>query len=353
MFGVVICQGQQALTFVSRPDLIAGSKLETLRPIFEDDKATKQVLNAAKRSGKKRAAPEDEPAPAKRQRKSQFELRNSESTEALLVLPEPSRDETKIAKAVLFTNRAPLVLAFGVVLLKYTMPEQPLSSRLSLAQAAVSMNSRSKAVHLGIEKGKSAEEEGWGMGQVKVNVMGREVRTMKRMGWGNDDEVAQTQVKKEDIDQTQIKIEDVAQTIELEKKPAYWALDLEALKKHNGGFNDGTGVGFASAGLPIYSPQSARSYLMKSFTTRVDPANRASKGRGQRARQIDENVSLLLGALELLFESWCDHLTAHELDIRAWGWYVEVRPSVADGVSGWGAKGELKLADILCLRRKR
>jgi hypothetical protein len=241
---------------------------------------------------------------------------------------------------VLVTNRAPLVLAFGVVLLKYTMPEQPVSSRLSLAQAAVSMNSRSKAVNLGIEKGPSAEEEGWGMGQVKVKVMGREVRTMKRMGWQDEG------------DDEEVKTEDVKGVDRQEEKPVYWALDLEALKKHNGGFNDGTGVGLVSS-LPIYTPQSARSYLMKSFTTRVElpTEKKATKGRGQFAKRTEQNVSMLLGALELLFESW-SNLTADELDRRAWGWYVDVRPNVPDGVSGWGAKGELKLQDILNLRRK-
>ncbi|TPX18083.1 uncharacterized protein E0L32_011853 [Thyridium curvatum] len=102
-------------------------------------------------------------------------------------------DEEMIAGTVLQTNRAPLVLAFAVELLRYTMPEQPLSSRLSLAQAVVSANSRSKAVSIGIEKGPSAEEEGYGEGQPRVRVMGREVAVLKRGGykWKGDEEVGE------------------------------------------------------------------------------------------------------------------------------------------------------------------
>lgn len=218
------------------------------------------------------------------------------------------------------------------------------------------MNSRSKAVSLGIEKGKSAEEEGWGMGQAVVRVMGREVRTMRREGWEDDDGGGgeSNGIKRKDEGSMVIKNEDddtKQKPLIEEKIPAYWALDLEALKKHNGGFNDGTGVGLGSS-LPIYTPQSARAYLMKSFTARVEPPGQkpVSKGRAQFAKRVEENVSLLLGALELLFESWSS-LSREELDRRAWNWYVQVRPDVADGVAGWGAKGELRLQRLLDLRQ--
>lgn len=100
-------------------------------------------------------------------------------------------NEDKIRQTVVEMNRAPLVLAFAVELLRYTMPEQPPSSRLSLAQAVVSANSRSKAVSLGIQKGPSADEEGWGEGQPRVKVMGREVAVLKRGGyeWKGEEKV--------------------------------------------------------------------------------------------------------------------------------------------------------------------
>ncbi|KAI0403281.1 hypothetical protein F4802DRAFT_599247 [Xylaria palmicola] len=110
--------------------------------------------------------------------------------EASLELPVET-DEQIIGGTTLLTNRAPLVLAFAVELLRYTMPEQPPSSRLSLAQAVVSANSRSKAVSIGLEKGLSADDEGWGHGQPRVRVMGREVAVLKRGGyqWKGGEEV--------------------------------------------------------------------------------------------------------------------------------------------------------------------
>jgi hypothetical protein len=92
-------------------------------------------------------------------------------------------DEERISNSVIETNRAPLVLAFAVEVLRHTMPEQPLSSRLSLGQAVVSANSRSKAVSLGINKGPSADQEGWGEGQPRVKVLGREIAVLKRGGY--------------------------------------------------------------------------------------------------------------------------------------------------------------------------
>jgi hypothetical protein len=265
--------------------------------------------------------------------------------EESLALPDFVVDEAELAGTVLLTNRAPVVLAFGVVLLQYTMPEQPLSSRLSLAQAVVSMNSRSKAVSLGLESGKSAEEEGWGTGQGGVKVLGRSVRTMRRAGW-RDAPPAESQesstVWGDDGDEP----------------PAFWALDLEALKKSADGtaVNDGTGVGF-STDLPIYTPQSARAYLLKAFDKRTGAAEigtSQAKKKTTKSNQMAEkerNLALLLGALDLLFKSWSGHLSRDELDSKAWSWYVRVRPDVASGISGWGAKGELKLADILQLRK--
>jgi hypothetical protein len=39
------------------------------------------------------------------------------------------------------------------------------------------------------------------------------------------------------------------------------------------------------------------------------------------------------------------------LDKRAWAWYLRVRPDVQSGAQGWGEKGQVKLSDILALRR--
>ena len=101
--------------------------------------------------------------------------------EASLKLPL-EEDEDVIRATTIVTNRAPLVLAFAVELLRFTMPEQPPSSRLSLAQAVVSANSRSKAVSIGIEK-PSLKENLVSEGQPKVRVMTREIPVLKRGGY--------------------------------------------------------------------------------------------------------------------------------------------------------------------------
>ena len=55
-----------------------------------------------------------------------------EDLEASLALPSCDVSEKELAQTILSTNRAPLMLAFVLTLLKHTMPSQPLSSRLSL-----------------------------------------------------------------------------------------------------------------------------------------------------------------------------------------------------------------------------
>lgn len=342
-------QPKASADFRRRPALIKDADVEALASIFGDDKTTKQVVNAAKRQGKKRPAPspEQEKLGAKKKRASGYEAPTEQDLEAALQLPAASTDEAAINSTVLVTNRAPVVLAFAVALLVHTMPAQPLSSRLSLAQAVVSMNSRSKAVSLGIEAGKSAEEEGWGVGQKGVRVLGREVRTLRRVGWrapsaGGGGGPEEGEAGGEDV--------------------ALWGLDLEALRKTSGeDVRDGTGVGL-SFQLPIHTPQSARSYLLKSFDSKAAQttgsstkagSTKSSSGAASTRMEKERNLGLLLGALDLLFGSWSPALSVEELDRKAWGWYVQTRPAVPDGASGWGARGELRLADILALRRQQ
>lgn len=462
--------------------------------MIEDEKAAKSLLAACKSQtksgGTKRTASESLSSSTKKH-KSAYELATEPQTpaelEASLELPQPSADEEAIAKSVIYTNRAPLVLAFVVELLKYTMPEQPLSSRLSLAQAVVSVNSRSKAVSLGIEKGKGADEEGWGMGQPKVRVMGREISVLKRTGYEWKEEVktesknepddAEGLPKKEEAED--IKAEDtlalelpmtikakdgwtvstsvtskkstfVARSISISSpseatskllkllsdnpdlrgashtitawrvqgdygviedsnddgesgggrhilgllqadkltgvllvvsrwyggimlgpdrwrimtqvsrdslsqrlriagvigREALWGLDLEVTRKQDDPIAGGT-----VAGMPIHRPEGARQYILKSFSLPPDSGKKKKSGVAME-REREENLGLLLGALDLLFGSWVDHISREELDRRAWGWYVNIRPNVDAGVAGWGGKGEVKLVDLLNLRRK-
>ncbi|KAH6647531.1 hypothetical protein BKA67DRAFT_577774 [Truncatella angustata] len=427
-------------------------------------------------------------------------------------------DEELISRTTLVTNRAPLVLAFAVELLRHTMPEQPPSSRLSLAQAVVSANSRSKAVSIGLDKGPSADDEGWGHGQPRIRVMGREITVLKRGGyeWKGEEEKGgeekgadeaakhdavegQLNTKKEEEEKdkdhavtTKEKPGPLAHTsktwaasspVSLKqstfivratqiteasqrqptlqalfgsipnlqtashnawayrvKKPdmfgsftikedsnddgesgcgdfllkvmresdavntlvvmtrwyggimlgpdrwrimrnclkealaerlrvtgakaslggeAVWGLDLEAMKQKatssatSGGRSHEAGV----VGMPVHRPEAARGYLLRSFADRKEEgedSTTAPKKKTAKALQDEkeENLGRLLGALRLVYDSWADHLSAAELDRRAWTWYTSVRPEIEGGQAGWGAKGDLKLETILNLRRK-
>jgi hypothetical protein len=313
------------------------------------------VLNAAKRSNKKRNAPSEASTPAKkRTRTAPGEVLSPADLEDSLSLPDAVKDEDILSKATIITNRAPLVLAFAVTLLTYTMPDQPLSSRLSLAQAYVSGSSRDRAVSLGIESGKSAEQEGFGEGQPVVRVMNRDIRVMRR--WGYDPTSTGEEKDTQTTQSTATAVGDDHDDATAEKEPSLWGLDLEAHRKSS----TQRGPGPANK-LPIHTPQSARAYLLKSFDSvpvvESEEAKASSKkqtkgGKPSILAQRERNLGLLLGALELLYESWATTLDPPELDKRTWGWYASVRPAVANGVEGWGGKNEVKLANILKLRRE-
>ncbi|KAI0548020.1 hypothetical protein F4679DRAFT_574442 [Xylaria curta] len=509
---------------------IAECPLSDVQSAITDTKAARSLQNACKARMKNPTAPaaskrsgSDLATDAKRMKSSDDtgylggpEPVDPKEYEASFELPVES-DERVIAGTTLLTNRAPLVLAFAVELLRYTMPEQPPSSRMSLAQAVVSANSRSKAVSLGIEKGLSADDEGWGHGQPRVRVMGREVTVLKRGGyeWKGEEEVGQADNRTTNVgesmsttkmsrsDQSRELSSDTAghaarswstsQPVTLKQSTfivratsltepskrqsvlqslfaaipslesashnawayrvkvatnlfnattireesfddgesgcgsfllknmqemnavdtlvvmtrwyggimlgpdrwrimrtclrdalserlrvtgdqatlggeAVWGLDLEAMKNKAGTAGSASSRSFEAGvvGMPIHRPEAAKAYIFKSFATRIEtpqteegnegpsPSKATTKKKTVKAMILEkeENVARLLGAIRLLYESWADHLSASDLDRRAWNWYVAVRPEVESGPSGWGAKGQLKLSDILALRRK-
>ncbi|KAK6435761.1 hypothetical protein LTR95_008046 [Oleoguttula sp. CCFEE 5521] len=342
---------------LSTPEQIAKAKPADLLPIIEDEKQRKQILAAAKRVVKKRAAGEDPSgagSPSKKRRRGEgslFEVKaeqTPEELEASLVLPSGSAAEEVLEGTVLFTNRAPLVLAMTVTLLKCTMPEQPLSSRLSLAQAYVSLTSRARAVSLGIEKD-SAEAEGWGDGLAEVEIMGKRIRVLRRWGYEVEKVVAAAETLdadaevKQESGREEVKqeggIDEVA-----EEKPALWGLDLEALKKSKTEtINVLKAQSATTANMPIHTPQSARAYLLKSFDSPPSTAPGKKPTAAAKAAEKEQNLGVLLQTIELLFQSWLIVITPQELEKRIWGWYVQVRPDVEHGVAGWGGKNELKL----------
>ena len=330
------------------PEKISKAKGDEIKTIFSDEKIAKQVLTAAKRVAKKRAAGDDATAsssPRKKSKKDESLFSEEPSSpaeiEAALALPTSTDAEEDLKEVVLFTNRAPLALAFVLTLLKYKMPEQPLSSRLSLAQGYIGVTSKARALYLGIDAGKSAEEEGFGEGQPSVWITGKEIRVLRRWGYEWKDEG-----------------DDDDGEAEEDKGPALWALDLEALKKSNT-LNSAPALGRVSNGgtsnLPIHTPQSARSYLFKAFDTAPSEQQADAPKKQSAAARVAEkerNLGKLLRALDMLYESWATTITPEDLDKRTWGWYVKVRPAVAEGAAGWGGKNTLKLSDILALRRE-
>ncbi|KAL8771645.1 MAG: hypothetical protein Q9194_004822, partial [Teloschistes cf. exilis] len=154
---------------------------------------SKQILSAAKRQSKKRTSSSaTTTSPRAKRAKNALPLPGTqlspadfEASFALPTLDLPSAAlEQEINDTVIHTNRAPIVVAFVVQMLKYTMPSQPPSSRLSLAQAVMSQGAQSKALNIGLRSGKPAEKEGWGEGQPKIRVMGQQLHVMRR--WGYD-----------------------------------------------------------------------------------------------------------------------------------------------------------------------
>ncbi|RHZ67500.1 uncharacterized protein CDV56_106504 [Aspergillus thermomutatus] len=335
---------------------LSKADMKSLQEIFKDDKVAKQVLNAAKRASKKRQAPTGNlDSPQKKARGAARIDTTPYETESALSLPISSAPEDELSRIVLLTNRAPLVLAFAVCALKYTMPEQPISSRLSLAQAVVSANSRSKAISLGIENGKTAEQEGLGEGHPVIKVLGREIKVLKRWDY-NPREGGPTEESSLEQDggtaaAASAEILGRGDSESSNTSPPLWGVDLEALRSAQG--SPATRV---NKSLPIFTPNSARSYLCKSFTNAAtETDNVSSKTKRKSVKQLEAEKETCLGqllqAIDLVCQSWASTLSKEELDRRAWAWYLRVRPDVQSGPGGWGEKGQVKLSDILALRR--
>lgn len=314
------------------PEKISKVKIDEVQRIFEDEKVAKQVLTAAKRVSKKRAAGDDSPSPAKKAKKTSEAEMSPAELEASLALPECEDSEEQLRGLSIFSNRAPLALAFVFTLLRYTMPEQPLSSRLSLAQGYISVTSKARALYLGIEKGRSAEEEGFGEGQPSVWITGKEVKVLRRWGyeWRDGEGLkgdADGDGDGKDVDGKAV-----------DEQPPLWALDLEALKKANTldsvpALGRASGGASGSTNLPIHTPQAARSYLLRAFAGEQSASGKKTSASAKGAEK-ERNLGRLLKALDLVYQSWTPTLTPDELDKRTWNWYVKVRPDVADGAAG-------------------
>lgn len=319
------------------PEAISQAQSADLKVIFTDDKILKQVVSAAKRASnpKKRA-----PAKSRTKQRSDGPT-NPEDEEAALELPTTDKIEIELRDVRIETNRAPLFLAFAIVVLTYTHTDQPLSSRLSLAQAVVSAGAQSKAKYLGLSEGPTAEEDGWAQGQPKTYIMGREVAVMRRhipTSVSADTDAAETPTASSSHD-------------------AFWGIDLEALRKSNGPLIAGKNAK-GHTGPPVHTPQSARNYLLKSMLPVKEKKDNADESVSKKTTNAaatialkEEAAAMVLKAIDIVCNSWKDSLTPTELDRRAQTWYSLVRPEVAQGQAGWGQRGQIKLDDILRLKR--
>lgn len=325
---------------------IARCELASLIPIFGDDKVAKQVHNAAKKKSnpKKRSAPDISGNSNKQAKIAPID----EEEELAFPISELSIDE--IRSQTIETNRAPLFLAFSVTVAKYTLPDQPLSSRLSLAQAVTSAGAQSKARYIGLTDS-TAEDEGWAQGQPKIRLMGRDIAVMRR-------HVAAPILEEESDSQKTVDADLKDPTHE-----AFWGIDLEALKKSNGPLV--AGKSSHSTGPPIHNPKAARAYILKSIDL-VDiqdeeiliksedsksPKKPKKLTPAEKTSRKENAAVMLLKAIDHVCQSWSSTLSAEDLDRRAVAWYNRTRPRVKDGKPGWGQKGQVPLRDILNLAK--
>lgn len=320
---------------LNSPESISKADEADVKSVFADQKVLKQVINAAKRvSNPKKRTSTATTSPASKRARANADAADQEAT---LSLPQTDISNDELANITIETNRAPLFLAFTISVLAYTHPEQPLSSRWSLAQAVVSAGAQSKAKYLGITPGPTAEEDGWALGQPRVKIMGREVAVMRRHVLAHSDE----------------------QTF---PSTAYWGLDLEALRRSNGPLIAGKDSK-GQTGPPIHRPDAPRNYLLKSMMV-VDadteagegPANtdanpKTAKPKGLGAKK-EEAAAMMLKAIDTVCQSWAPSLSKEDLDQRAQTWYTRVRPDVEQGQAGWGQRGKVRLEDILRLRKE-
>ncbi|ETN46701.1 uncharacterized protein HMPREF1541_00888 [Cyphellophora europaea CBS 101466] len=324
------------------PEAVAQAQHADLKVVFTDDKILKQVVNAAKRvsnptkrgPGKRRAVPRHSDAS------------NTADEEAALALPTAEVTEDDLSTIRIETNRAPLFLAFALTVLAYTQADQPLSSRLSLAQAVVSAGAQSKAKYIGLTTDRTAEEDGWAQGQPKIRIMGRDIAVMRR-------HVPVPAATSDDSQETIRAVEP--------SHNSFWGIDLDALRKANGPLIADKNTK-SPAGPPIHTPQAARQYLLKSMLVIENGENggeqqspNSKKVKKPTAAEImarkQEAAAMVLKAIDIVCNSWKDTLTTDELDRRAQNWYALVRPDVEQGKAGWGQRGQVELAQILRLKR--
>ncbi|EHL03157.1 putative protein IMPACT [Glarea lozoyensis 74030] len=345
---------------------VSNTDLKTLKTALStDEKTAKSLLTACKAQLKnptpsnKRSA-SDPLSPASKRLKSQFSLHDVPETpqelEASLALPTPSVDEEAISKSSTtkwtvsstITSKKSTFVARSITITSQTQATHALSTLLSDPTLNLSSASHNiTAYRLLAPSGHINEscsddgESGGGRHILKIlqdsnltNVLLVVTRWYGGIMLGPDRWRIMSDVSRDALSQ-RLRVAGVV------RGEALWGLDLENSETSH------TTSPLTGAGLPIHRPEGARAYLLKSFPSPPGPPD--VKGKKKTVAQIngekEENLGLLLGALEMLFVSWRG-LGREELERRAWGWYVAVRPEVEGGVAGWGGKGDVRLNKI-------
>ncbi|CCU81916.1 UPF0029 Superfamily protein [Blumeria hordei DH14] len=455
---------------------IASSDTKTLSTALGDEKVARSLLAACKLFIKERemVAGEQHKRPATQSFSSAkrprylYELPTQPQTpvamESSLQLPTECQDEVAIQRAELLTSHASLMLAFAVQLLKYTFPLQPLSSRLSLGLAAVSLYF--DAMPRGKGKNVMIGESGY----PQVRILGQDVSVLKRgsckgpekhhdeqdiidadtatpsceSSVGQAATALRTQwtvsapvVSKQsrfiarsiaitDASQATSNLRDLLANNEALLNASHNMMAWRVLGESGvilEGFQDdgetgggrhilgllraqklsgillivsrwyggvflgpdrwriisqvshdalsqrlrvkgrlgsealwGLDLGSSGTGenspLVISKPEEARVCLLKSFASPPLASHASRKGaQALRGSGAEENLELLLGALDLLFSSWAEHVSPDELDRKALAWYSRMRPKVSAGSRGWSDEGLVQLSGILALRK--
>ncbi|KAH6658856.1 hypothetical protein F5X68DRAFT_162245 [Plectosphaerella plurivora] len=179
---------------------IAEAPLDVITQALGDAKSAKAAHNSCKKhitdesqrqKKLKRSGNADCPDPGAQSSPKRLRPSSDDSVSSQSIMTEGADEDLqmsvmldleRVASTRVYTNRAPLLLAFAFVLIRFTMPEQPVSSRLSLSQAVVSSNARSKAVSLGLEGQSSASHSSWTDGQPTVTIMGKRIPVLRRDG---------------------------------------------------------------------------------------------------------------------------------------------------------------------------
>ncbi|KAK9239246.1 hypothetical protein V1525DRAFT_339899 [Lipomyces kononenkoae] len=279
---------------LTRKELIGAKSQEELQEICPslNQQQLNKLRSVCSSSPRKRAATQSTGSPSvtKRGRKYAVKDKDAPISDTELELPIDF-DEELIEKTVVSVNRAPLMMLFAASVLRHQHPTYGAGSHLSLASAAAASAARKKAKSIGLSRTPAGAN-----GDKDVREVPEGYRTLRAFGT---------------IDVAIIRRGD---------KEGYWGLDIDAMEKQ-------AETGNREPEVKWIHPAQVRAYLVRAFG--------------------EKGLAIVNGAVELLIRSW-EEREPENWSERAWGWYLRVRPEIAE----WGQKGPVRCKDILSLRVK-